>query len=189
VDPERTLHDVSTDASDWDEAQAGDGRAFARVFRRDRERVRRHAIAVTGSVADAEDVVAVTFFEAWRHRDRVRFVDDSLEAWLVATATNVARNLARSSRRYSELLNRLPEPEPSVPPGEEYGSALPAIRDLPPREREVVALCLIAGYGEREAAAALGIPPGTVKSRLSRARRRLQATLRAEGLREEIGHV
>jgi len=179
---------VSTDASDWAEALAGDGRAFARVFRRDRDRVRRHAIALTGSLADAEDVVAVTFFEAWRHRDRVRFVGGSLEAWLVATATNVARNLARSSRRYAELLARLPEPEPVVQPGEP-GAALPAIQRLPAPEREVVALCLIAGFGEREAAAALGIPPGTVKSRLSRARRRLQETLRAEGLREETGHV
>ena len=179
---------MSTDASDWEEALAGEGRAFARVFRRDRDRVRRHAIAITGSLADAEDVVAVTFFEAWRHRDRVRFVDDSLEAWLVATATNVARNVARSSRRYAELLARLPEPEAVVQPGEGSGAALPAIRSLPGPERDVVALCLIAGFSEREAAAALGIPPGTVKSRLSRARRRLQETLR-EGLREETGHA
>jgi RNA polymerase sigma factor (sigma-70 family) len=180
---------VSTDAADWSDALAGDGRAFARVFRRDRDRVRRHAIAITASPADAEDVVAITFFEAWRHRGRVRFVDDSLEAWLVATATNVARNLARSSRRYRELLDRLPEPEAVAHPSAESGAALPAIRELPTAERDVVALCLVAGYSEREAATVLGIPPGTVKSRLSRARRRLQATLRAEGLREETGHA
>ena len=146
---------MSTDASDWGEALAGDGRVFARAFRRDRDRVRRHAIAITGSLADAEDVVAVTFFEAWRHRDRVRFVDDSLEAWLVATATNVARNLARSSRRYADLLARLPEPEPVRQPGEGFGAALPAIRSLPGPERDVVALCpdrrVLGARGRRRA--------------------------------------
>jgi len=180
---------VTSDARDWAAALAGDGRAFARVFRRDRDRVRRHALALTGAVADAEDVVAVTFFEAWRHRDRVRFVDDSLEPWLVATATNVARNLRRSSRRYTELLARLPEPVAEPEPGAGLGGALPAIARLPLAERQVAALCLVAGYSEREAAIALGIPPGTVKSRLSRARRRLQEQLRSEGFREETGHA
>lgn len=168
-----------TDLTDWQSALNGNGEAFARVFDRHRDRVLRHSVRLVPARADADDVVAVVFMEAWRKRERVRFVDDSLLPWLLVVATNVSLNLARSSRRYQALLHRLPPPpaEPDPAEGFDAGDARTAFAQLSRPHREVVALCVLQGYSEAAAAEVLGIPCGTVKSRLSRAmadlRRRL----------------
>jgi RNA polymerase sigma-70 factor (ECF subfamily) len=66
-----------------------------------------------------------------------------------------------------------------------------ALARLSLADRRVVTLCILEGYSEREAAELLGIPPGTVKSRLSRAKQRLRAELDAPSprttLSEEVG--
>ena len=161
----------------------GDGEAFGRIFDRHRDRVRRHGLRLAPTHADADDLVAITFFEAWRNRTKVRVVDGSVLPWLLVTATNVGRNLRRSSHRYAALLDRLPAAVPVVDPGESVTvldlSAQLARLSLP--DRQVIALCVLEGYSEREAAAALGVAPGTVKSRLSRARRRLASTIPSGG--------
>ncbi|MCI1016973.1 sigma-70 family RNA polymerase sigma factor, partial [Herbaspirillum sp. C7C2] len=91
--------------------------------------------------------------------------------WLLVTATNVARNQTRAARRYRAALDRLPPPEP-VPDHadrDDDGDAVRALRQLGHRDQEIITLSVLEGYSEREIAAALGIAPGTVKSRLSRA--------------------
>lgn len=89
-------------------ARDGDPRSFAVVYDRHRDRVFGHALRLTRVRADAEDVTAVTFLEAWRKQDRIRPVDGSVLSWLLVTATNVARNLARAARRYRGALDALP---------------------------------------------------------------------------------
>jgi RNA polymerase sigma factor (sigma-70 family) len=164
-----------TDQDAWAAALRGEGEAFGLIFDRHRDRVRRHSHRLVPTPADAEDVVAITFLEAWRRRDAVRFVDGSMLPWLLVTATNSARNLSRGARRYRALLERLPlassfEPSPD-------DDAQRALRSLPLADQQVIALCVLDGYSEREAAAALGVAPGTVKSRLSRAKARLARQL------------
>lgn len=168
-----------TDLDDWRLAIEGDGEAFGRVFDRHRDRVFRHSVGIVPNSADADDVVAVVFLEAWRRRERVRFVDSSLLPWLLVTATNASRNLSRSSRRYRQLLDRLPPGEPSPDHAESFddGDASAALRRLPASQQEVVTLCVVEELSEAEAARILGVPPGTVKSRLSRAKRRLHRDL------------
>ena len=175
--PGRPGTSTDEDRVDWGRALGGDGEAFGRVFDRHRHRVLRHAQRLLPVEADAADAVAVVFLEAWRLRARVRLVDGSVLPWLLVTATNTARNQGRATRRYRAALDRLPPPEPSPDHAdrETDGEAVRALRTLAPRDQEVLTLVVLEGYAEREVAEALGIPPGTVKSRLSRARARLAA--------------
>jgi RNA polymerase sigma factor (sigma-70 family) len=164
-----------TDVEAWNAALAGDGAAFAEIFDRHEQRIRRHSRRLVPSPEDANDVVGITFLEAWRRRDSVRFVNGSLLAWLLVTATNTARNMSRATRRYQRVLERIP-PSPHAPdPADlvETGPAVQALRTLSRRHQDVVALCVLQGFSTGDAAAALGIAEGTVKSRLHWAKRRL----------------
>lgn len=180
---ERTLMFMDTptpvDELEWERAITGDGAAFGHLFDRHRRRVYLHSLRLAPTYADAEDVVAITFLEAWRNRERVRFVDGSMLPWLLLTATNASRNLKRGARRYREVLSRLPPPEPVPDHAMEYGhtDVERALSQLSGNDQRIVTLCVIEGYSEREAALALGVPSGTVKSRLSRAKARLRAVL------------
>ena len=160
---------------------AGDGEAFGRVFDRRKEQVRRQARRLLDRNADVEDAVAVVFLEVWRRRADARLVDGSLLPWLLATATNVARNSRRAGRRYEGLLARLPAassaPDPSSALDDRH--VLTALRTLPLADQQVLTLGVLEGWPERDAAAALGVAPGTVKSRLHRAKRRLAQRLEA----------
>lgn len=172
-----------SDAADWARAVAGDGEAFGRIFDRHRDRVRRHGYRLAPSIDDVEDLVALTFLEAWRRRRSVRVVDGSVLPWLLVTASNVARNQNRAARRHRALLAKLPSPSHVPDPAERHGLGVAArLDDLSLIDRQVLVLCVIEGFTEREAAEALGVAPGTVKSRLSRARRRLAHTVFPEGV-------
>ena len=171
------------DAADWAHAVAGDGEAFGRIFDRHRDRVRRHGQRLAPTIDDVEDLVALTFLEAWRRRRSVRVVDGSVLPWLLVTASNVARNQQRAARRHRALLAKLP-PASTVPdPARRDESGVVArLDELSVADRQVLVLCVLEGFSEREAAEALGVPPGTVKSRLSRARRRLAHVVFPEGV-------
>jgi len=138
-------------------------------------------------------VVSVTFLEAWRLRDRIGPGSEPLRPWLLGIAVNVSRNLTRASRRHQAALSRLPPPSPMPDFAEELagrlddqarlreaGKALGALR---PGEREVIALCVWSELDYATAARALGVPVGTVRSRLSRARRKLRKLVPAAGNR------
>jgi RNA polymerase sigma factor (sigma-70 family) len=169
----------SDDEQEWADALRGDGEAFGRIFDRHRHRVFRHSYRLVAVSADADDIVAVTFLEAWRRADAVRFVDGSMLPWLLVTATNSARNLARSSRRYREMLARLPiDQHEDDRNRDQYDTeARDALRQLSLADQRILTLCVLEDLSERDAAALLGVPAGTVKSRLSRAKRRLAASL------------
>ena len=163
------------DVDDWAMSIAGDGEAFGRIFDRHRDRIARHSYRLVASSYDVDDVVAVTFAEAWRSRDRVRVVEGSVLPWLLVTATKSAQNLRRSSRRHKALLDRLPPPSSTIDSTDDIdgGPASDALRRLALLDRQVVVLCALEGLTNAEAAEVLGIPVGTVKSRLSRAKQRL----------------
>jgi RNA polymerase sigma factor (sigma-70 family) len=139
---------------------------------------------LTANWSAAEEVVSLTFLEAWRLRGRIDPGGEPLRPWLLGIAANVSRNLARASRRYQAALSRLAPPSPVPDFAEELagrlddqvrlreaGKALGALRR---GEREVIALCVWSGLDYATAARALGVPVGTVRSRLSRARGKLQ---------------
>ena len=154
-----TLHSVSvdlTDESDWSEALRGDGEAFGRIFDRHRARVTRHCRRLVDVPVDADDLVSVVFLEAWRHRRSLRFVDGSLLPWLLVTATNSARNLARKTRRYREVLEGIPPKihEGTDPADRHDSDAQEALKRLSINDQRVISLCILEGFSEKDAAQA-----------------------------------
>src|SRR5258705_12906764 len=88
----------------------GDPDAFRELFDEHARSVYNHAFRLTGNWSSAEDVVSLTFLEAWRLRDRVDVTADgaTLRPWLLGIATNVARNVRRAARRHDNALAQLP---------------------------------------------------------------------------------
>ncbi|PAZ14062.1 RNA polymerase subunit sigma [Streptomyces sp. SA15] len=171
--------------------RAGDSSAFAELFDTYARAVYNHAFRLAADWSTAEDVMAATFMEAWRLRDKVDPEGGSLRPWLLGIATNTARNQFRSNRRYRAAAEAAAAAELSVPDHAEevadrlddrqrLATALTALAALRRPEREVIALCLGEGLDYEAAAEALGIPVGTVASRLSRARKKLRKVAEAE---------
>ena len=177
----------ASDEDLWASSAQGRTDAFGQLFDRHVDSVYRYCFRRTGSWSDAEELTSITFLEAWRTRGKAHLQDGSLRPWLLGVATNVDRNRRRAARRYSGVLSRLPHPE-VVPDIADASVAkidaeaiakrvLVELNRLPDRDRDVAILCLGQGLTYAEAAAALKIPVGTVRSRLNRARSRLSASV------------
>ncbi|MFF9346994.1 RNA polymerase sigma factor [Streptomyces sp. NPDC014734] len=180
--------------------RAGEPGAFAELFDGCARSVYNHAFRLTADWATAEDVMAATFMEAWRLRERVDPEGGSLRPWLLGIATNIARNQTRSNRRYRAAASAAARAETAVPDHAEevagrvddrrrLAAALTALAMLRRPEREVLTLCLWEGMGYAAAAEVLGVPVGTVRSRLSRARAKLRGLVGTArpGLRPDDG--
>jgi RNA polymerase sigma-70 factor (ECF subfamily) len=179
-----------TDEDLWRECTTGNADAFGALFDRHADAVFRYCLSRCGSWHDAEELVSITFLEAWRQRDRLRPERHPVLPWLHGVETNANRNRARGSRRHDDFLARLPHSDPrhgghEADHAEAVASRLDAERavrellettaGLNDGERDVVVLCLMNGIGQDEAARTLGVRTGTVKSRLHRARAKLAA--------------
>ncbi len=181
------------DADLWRSVQFGDATAFAQVYERHADAVYRYCFRRTGNWADAEDLTAMVFLQAWNARDSV-VVDDraGLRPWLYGVALNTMRNRARATRRESAFLARLTAQSLGsavvVPDTADEAAArvddevlmrrvLAAMARLSRGDREVLALCVWEDLTPSQAGIALGVPSGVVRSRLSRARRRLREAL------------
>ncbi|MGW4897051.1 RNA polymerase sigma factor [Kitasatospora sp. NPDC004240] len=164
--------------------RAGDQRAFGELFDEHAQDLYRYAVRVSGDWAVGEDVVQLTFLEAWRLRGKLREEGESVRPWLFGIAANVLRNTARAARRHRAAMERMPARE-VVPDfadelvgrlddSAQLAAAHRALARLRKAERDVFTLCVWAGLDYAGAAQALGVPVGTVRSRLSRARTRLR---------------
>lgn len=190
--------------------RAGDPEAFTELFTAHARAVYSHTARLTADRTIAEDVVSLTFLEAWRLRERLRPDagppeedapadpdppgGDGLRPWLYGIATNVLRNTRRTARRHSAALGRLHglradrESAPDfadelvvrMEDAERVAAARAALKQLRRSEREVFALCVWSGLTYAAAGEALGVPASTVRSRLSRARQRLRRLAEAE---------
>lgn len=168
-------------------AQSGDGVAWEALVRAHQEGVFRLAYLLLGDADDAEDVAQETFIRAFRSLDRFDR-ERPLRPWLLRITANLARNRRRSLGRYLANLQRMARRDPDsiqgrVPRDVEDDSTWQAetlwgaIRRLRPTDREVITMRYFLDLSEAEMAAALDVAPGTVKSRLHRALRRLRETL------------
>ncbi|MFE6104898.1 RNA polymerase sigma factor [Streptomyces laurentii] len=168
-----------------DRFRAGDLAALGEAYDEHAGVLYRYALRVCGDPATAEDVVSSAFLEAWRGRGRLHADGGSLRPWLLGVVTNVLRGTARQARRrdaaHAKLADRgvLPDFSEDVvarlADAEQLRAARVALTRLRRRDREVFSLVVWAGLDYAAAAEALGIPVGTVRSRLSRARDRLRA--------------
>ena len=159
-------------------AQRGDERAFAELVRAHEEVAFRVACLIAGNAADAEDAVQDGLVKAWRALGRFRR-DAPLRPWLLSIVANEARNRRRSAGRRAALALRTaheedpgsaaPSPAAAAVAGEERARLLAALDGLPDDARLVLGCRYLLDLSEAETAAALGVRPGTVKSRTSRA--------------------
>ena len=179
-----------TDRELWERARAGEAAAFGVLFERHARAVYNYCFRRTADWAAAEDLTSVVFLDAWRKRDAVRLEGENARPWLLGVATNVLRNRWRSERRYRAALTRLPlergtgfadDADARVDDERRMRASLRSLARLRRDERDVFTLCAWEGLSYDEAATALGIPSGTVRSRLSRARARLRELEAADG--------
>jgi RNA polymerase sigma-70 factor (ECF subfamily) len=184
---------------EWIErARRGDPAAWEALTRRHQEGVFRYAYLHLGNAQEAEDVAQEAFLRTFQSRDRL---DPSrpLRPWLLSIAANLARNRRRSAGRYWAALRRFVKAQPQGAPrsgprdprdrkGLMAQRLWEAVQKLPGRDREVIYLRYFLEIPTVETAETLGVPEGTVKSRLARARERLRGVIEREfpSLAEEV---
>jgi RNA polymerase sigma-70 factor (ECF subfamily) len=162
------------DVADVVAAASGDPAAFDRLVRTMQGRVWRYIVHIVGDHSLAEDLAQEVFLRMHRKlhtlRDPNRFV-----SWLLSMARNAAYDAGRSRRRRPLHLlgdDVLPETAPSSDPHMRF-EVFEAIQSLDDELREAVVLVAVTGFSYQEAAGAIGIPEGTVKSRVFRGRKQL----------------
>jgi RNA polymerase sigma-70 factor (ECF subfamily) len=177
-------------------ARAGDAAAYEELVRMHQQIAMRTAWLVTRNATDAEDAVQEAFVKAYRALGRFR-EGSPFRPWLLAIVANEARNRRRSVARSDRLALRVaevrpsggaaPSPEAAALLDEERTVLVEALNTMREEDRLVVGYRYLLGLSEAETAAALGVPVGTVKSRLSRALVRLRSALSELGV--EAGTV
>jgi RNA polymerase sigma factor (sigma-70 family) len=191
---------AATDRELWAAAVDGDAEAFGALFERHSRAVYNFAFRSTANWAAAEDAASEVFLTAWRRRSEVVFTTESgsVLPWLLGVAANQLRNQRRSGRRAATALFRLDAKEVQPDYSDEIVGRLAdearmaevqaVVEQLPEHERDVLALCAWAGLDYDEAAIALAVPVGTVRSRLSRARTHLRELVETNGheLRRDV---
>ncbi len=133
---------------------------------------------------NASDVAAETFLAAFRKRGRYDETRASVRTWLYGFATNLVGKHRRGESRALRAMQRLAPEEAAEAPEERIlnaqalrGPLAGALAGLSRGDRDVILLVALAQLSHEEVAVALGIPYGTVGSRLNRARKKLRATL------------
>lgn len=164
-------------------ARDGDARAFEDLVRPHWQVMYRVAFLVTRDAASAEDAAQEALVKAWRALGRFR-VGEPVRPWLLRIAANEARNRRRADGRRAHLALRAaasaPDPgtssstEAEAFAAEERAMLLERLDALPDDARTILACRYLLGLSEQETAAAVGVAPGTVKSRTSRALARLR---------------
>lgn len=145
----------------------------------------RTACLLLGSAADAEDAVQEAFLRVWRFRDAIP-AGEGRQAWLYRVVVNASLSRRRRERVWrqrtdGDLLDHVPaqsdpagsDPERAAEDGALGSCILAALERLPEHLRVPVVLRYYAGLPEKAIATAIQRRPGTVKSRLAEARRRL----------------
>jgi RNA polymerase sigma factor (sigma-70 family) len=182
-----------TECDLWQRVVGGDTQAFATVFDLHARPVYNFCFRRTANWAEAEDAMSEVFLVAWKRRAEVTFTTEGERVlpWLLGVALNVLRNRRRSSRRAAAALARVDgraaeadfsdEVVGRLADEREMRRVLAVLERLAPQEQDVLAVCAWGGLSYDEAAVALGVPVGTVRSRLSRARSHLRELVAASG--------
>jgi RNA polymerase sigma-70 factor, ECF subfamily len=162
---------------------------FGRLYEAHRVAVHAYFVGKTGDRQLAADLMQEVFLRAWQHLDKVAGRPDGQRGWLFTVARNLSVDAARHQRT-ADGTQRAIESEPSsrpdsaVPPAstavlaaERACVVAAAIATLPEQQRVTLAMAAAGDMNSAEIGAALGVPAGTVRYRLSLARRTLAEAL------------
>jgi RNA polymerase sigma-70 factor (ECF subfamily) len=169
---------IDTDAPLIEAARAGDHAAFARLVRMHHQGVRGFLRRACGNFAMADDLAQETFISAWERLSQFRG-ESCLRSWLCGIAWRKLLANRRSEVRARErdaAYHDLEQGDGPLDPRLRVALAK-ALTTLSLDQRACVAMCLAAGYSHSEAAHALEMPLGTVKSHVLRGREKLLAAL------------
>ena len=164
--------------------------AFEEVVMLHKDRVHAYATMMLRDPAEAQDVAQEALVRLWEHRDRVQWHGARL--WLMRTVRNLCIDRIRKLKVRSEVdqgdtvveaeADASPGPEKLTESGELGQMIERALGSLSPQDRSVVLLREVHGLPYDEIAEILGLPLGTLKARLHRARERLRARLNHAGV-------
>ena len=168
-------------------ARRGDASAFGLLVLEHQQAAFRAAYLILHDAQAAEDAAQEGFVRAYRQLHRFRG-EDPFRPWLLRIVTNLALNETRRRKRGLALLERFgreperrePGPESLVSAGEETREVWQAINRLAPDDRLILYLRYFLELSEADMARVIDKAPGTVKSRLHRAGRRLRAVIETE---------
>src|SRR5215212_3258687 len=187
------LDDLRRDAELIDRARKGDVMAYEELVRAYQDVAVRTA-AIFAPDGEAEDAVQDGFVKAYAALGRFR-IDAPFRPWLLRIVANEARNRRRSAGRRAGLALRsaedrrpddaAPSPESAVLADEQRRWLLAGVNALRDDDREVISARFFLELSEAETAEVIGVPRGTVKSRLSRAMGRLRTELGTDGGRQD----
>ena len=168
----------------------GDVEAYEALVQRHQVAAYRTAYVIAGSTNEAEDAAQEAFVKAFHAIDRFRS-EAPFKPWLLAIVANEAKNRLRSAARRDSLSLRVaegrlqgdaaPSPEEAALARADKEQVLSALARLGDDDRLVIGYRYFLELSEKEMATALGVRRGTVKSRLSRALRRLRVAIEREG--------
>ena len=175
-------------------AQRGDREAYVDLVRPRADRLFAVAQRILRDVDRAEDAFQDALVIAWRDLRALRD-PDRFDAWLQKLLINVCTRHAGRERRRVANLRALPVDGPTVPAAHDVNLLTVADRDQLERgfrrlsvdQRVVLTLHHFAGYAPSEIAELLGVPPGTVRSRLHNAHRAMRAALEADARAQVLG--
>lgn len=148
-----------------------DKETFATLVIKQQRQLYRIAVSYTGSSADAEDAMQEALLRAWNRRNTLRDVA-YFSTWLNRILINECKTLLRKRKRH---VLQPDLPNISTPPPDEQAALLrAALFALPEKYRVPLTLNLLEGYTVQEIAALLSLPLGTVKTRIARAKHKLE---------------
>lgn len=161
-------------------AQGGSALAFSRLVDRHQQALRAFLRRACSDWALADDLAQETMLTAWERLDRIEPCGH-IRAWLCGIGYNKCLTALRSNRRARarEADYQAEDQRPAELDAADRMALEQAMAELPVEQRAVVALCLAAEFSHAEAAQALDLPLGTVKSHVARGRARLMQALGA----------
>ena len=169
-------------------ARRGDADAFEQLVAAYRDQVFRLALRMCGNEADADEVAQEAFLSAWKALPNFRG-DSQFSTWLYQLTSHAAIDLMRREKRQiaAEDITEVSAPDPAPGPQQqaEQSETRQAVRDamaqLSPEYRQIVVLRFLQELSYEEIGTVLKLPPGTVKSRLNRAKAQLKDILSKSG--------
>ena len=191
----RNPHDESFSDSDvLADVMAGDVEAFEKIVTRHKNRLFNFVFRFVGDRETAEDIIQETFLRAFRRRKDYRAIAN-FSTWLFTIAGNLAKSELRRRKRWrffslnwdEESETGIDIPDESKRPDTMAETSMTddliqeAIESLPANYRRVIILRDVEGMSYHEISKIVGRPVGTIKSRVNRARLRLQRRLKMEG--------